>query len=73
MRVVATVQLKQCIAGASVFCIIIGEFSYWKEFCLIVLLKVDKNTEKSFHCIVLPLGLAVSLKVEDGRKPTFNA
>ena len=73
VRVVAAVQLKWCVAVASIFCIIIGELSHWKELCLVVLLEFDEDTEISFYCAVLPLGLAVSLRVEGCGKSLFDS
>ena len=70
---VAAVQLKRCVAGAGVFRIIIGKFSYRKESCPVVLLEVDKSLEVGFHRAVLPLGLAVSLRVEGGGESLLNA
>ena len=70
---VAAVQLKGCVAGASVFRIIISEFSHRKESCLVVLLEGDKGTEVGFHRAVLPLDLAVSLRVEGCGKAPFDS
>ena len=61
---IATVQFKRCVAGASVFCIIIGKFSHQKEFCLVVLLKFDKSSEVGFHYAIVSLGLIVFLKMK---------
>ena len=69
----AIVKLKGCIASAGVFHIIIGKFSYWKEPCPVVLLEVHKNTEVSFYCAVLPLGLTINLRVEGYEKSSFDS
>ena len=73
MRVVAAVQLKGCVAGASVFCIIIGKFSHWKKLYPVVLFKVNKNTEVGFYCAILPLNLAISLRMENCGKSPFDS
>lgn len=73
MKVVAAVQLKECIAGASIFRIIIGKSNHWKDLCLVVLLEIDKSTEVSFYYIVLPLSLAVSLRVKGCKTSLFNS
>ena len=70
---VAVVQLKRCIAGASIFRIIIGKFSYWKGSYLVVLLKVDKDLEVGFHYAISPLCLAINLRVEGGEESLFDA
>ena len=58
---IATIQLKRRMAGATVFGIIISKLGYWKKLGLIVLLEIDKSLELSFHDTVLPFGLAVNL------------
>ena len=70
---VAEVKLKGCVAGAGVFCLIIGEFSHRKEPSPVFPLEVDESMEVSFHCAVLPLGLAVSLRVEGCAKFPFDS
>ena len=70
--VITTVEFKGCVAGARIFCIIVGKFSHWKEPSSIILLVIDKNPEIGLYCIVLPLSLAVSLGVEGGGKSLFN-
>lgn len=72
MRIIVAVQLKGCVVGASIFCIIIDQFNYWKEFCPIVLLKVDKDLEIDFHYTVLPFSLAVNLRVKGSKKSLLN-
>ena len=70
---IAAVQLKKCVAGAGVFCIIISKFRHQKKSCPVVLFEVDKGSEVDFYRAVLPLGLAVSLRVKDGGEFLFNA
>lgn len=73
IKVVVVLQLKRCIANASVFYIIIGKVSYWKKFCLIILLKIDKGLEVDFYHAILSPSLTVSLKVEGNREFLLNA
>ena len=70
---IAAVQLKGCVAGAGVFCIIIGKFSHQKEPCPIVLLEVNEGTELGFYCAVFLLGLAISLRVEGCKNFLFDS
>lgn len=59
--------------NASILCIIICEFRYYKESSLIDLFKIDKNLEVSFHNTVLPFCLAINLGIENGEEPLFNS
>ena len=59
-----TVKLKKYITGASIFDIIMSELYYKKKSCLIILFKIDKSLKVSFHCTVLPLSLAIYLKIK---------
>ena len=69
----AVIQLEGSIAGASIFCIIIGKFRHRQEFYPVILLIVDKGPEVNFHCTILPFSLAISLGVEDGRESSVDA
>ena len=68
----ATVKFEGHIAGTRIFCVVVSKFSYWKEPSLIILLVVDKSPEISLYCTVLPLGLAISLRLEDSSKLLFD-
>ena len=70
---VAAVQLKMYVADVGIFRIIIDEFSYWKKPYSVVLLKVNKGMEISFHCAVLSFGLAVSLGFKGCKKSLFGS
>ena len=59
------IKLERRMAGASIFGIIISKLYYKKKLYPIILLKVNKNLEVSFYCIILPLNLAICLWVED--------
>ena len=61
------------MAGARVFVIIISKLGSCQEPSLIFLLEIDKGLEVGFHSIVLPFGLAVSLRIESCGKHTLNA
>ena len=58
------VKLKRCIANADILNIIISEFCYRKKLCLINLFKIDKNLKITFYCTVLPLNLAIYLRIK---------
>ena len=53
---------------AYIFDVIIGKLSYWKGSSLIILHVVDKSPEIGLYCIVLPLSLAVNLRIKGGKK-----
>ncbi len=72
MGVVASVEFKRCVADARILDVVVGKLSYWKESSPIVLLIIDKNFEVSFYCTVLPLGLAISLRVEGSRELSLD-
>ncbi len=72
LGVETAVYLKRCITGAGIFRIIVSKFRYRKKLGLIVLFVIDKSSEISFHCTVLSLSLAISLKVESNGEPLLN-
>ena len=65
--VVAAIEFEKRMAGACIFCVIVGKFSYWKKSSPIILLVIDKSPGT-----VLLLGLAVSWRVEGDGKLLFN-
>ena len=67
------IEFEGCVASAYIFRIIVDKFSHWKEPSPISLFVVDKSPEIGLYCTVLPFGLAVSLAVEGGGEPLFNA
>ena len=69
----AAVQLKKGMAGASVFSIIISEFSHWEKPSLVVLFVVDKSPEIGFHCTILPFCLPVRLGMKGGKESSLHA
>ena len=58
---ISAIKLKRYMANVGIFGIIIGKLCHKKKPCSIILLEVDKSLEVSFHCINLPLNLAVCL------------
>ena len=60
------------MTSASIFRIIISEFSHRKKPSPIVLFVIDKNSEMSLHRTILSLGLAISLKVESSEEPLLD-
>ena len=67
------IQLEGGIAGAGIFCIIIGKFSHWQQPCPVILFIVDKSLEVGIHYIIVPFSLAISLRVEGGRESLSDA
>ena len=69
---ISTIELESCVAGASILGIVIGKLRHGKKPCLIILLEVDKGLEVGFHCTILPLSLAIRLRVEGGGKSLLD-
>ena len=70
---ISTIEFKRCIISASILGVVVSKFRHKKKLCLIILLKVDKSLEINFYYIVLPLSLAVHLRVEGDKKSLLNA
>ena len=65
---ISITELEKYVAGAGIFGVVVGKLHYGKKPCPIILLKVDKGSEISFHCTILPFRLVVYLQVEGGKK-----
>ena len=63
-RMIFTVELKNCVIGASILGIIISKFCHKKNLCLIILFKVHKSLEVGFYYTILPLNFAVYLLIK---------
>lgn len=68
MGVIATVELQNCIASSCIFGSVIDKFNYRNKPSLIILLAIDKSFEIDFYYIVLPLSLAISLRIKSSKK-----
>ena len=65
-RMIFAVELKKRVAGASIFVIAIGKLCYGKKTCPIILLEIDKGLEVGFYYNILPLSLAIYLRMKGG-------
>ena len=63
---ISAIELEKYVAGIGILGIVVRKLRYKKKPCLIILLKVDKGSEVSFHCTILSLNLAICLRVEGG-------
>ena len=72
MRVIAIVEFERCVANAYILGIVVGKLSYQKELSSIILLVINKNSKISLHYTILPLNLAVSLRIEDNKEPLLD-
>ena len=70
---ISAIELKKCVANASIFGIVVGKFCYGKKPCPIILLKVDKGSEVGFHYTILPFSLAVCLRMEGDEEFPLDA
>ena len=67
---ISAIELERCVASTSILGIVVSDLCHEKKPCPIILLKVDKSSEVSFHGTILPLSLAIYLRVEgDGESP----
>ena len=71
--VVPVVELERHVPHASVSCIIISKFYHGQKPRLVVLFIINEDSKISFYCAVLPLSLAIGLRVKGSRKPPFDA
>ena len=63
---IAAIKFEQYVIGASVFGVIVRKLSHQYKPGPVILLEVDKNLEISLYTTVLPLCLAVSLRLKRG-------
>ena len=69
---ISVIELESCVAGAGIFGIIVSKLRHGKKPYPIILLEVDKSLEVGFHCTILPLSLAVCLRVKSGGESPLN-
>ena len=70
---ISAIELERCVAGTGILGIVVSELRHRKKSCPIIMLKVDKGSEVSFHRTILPLSLAVCLRVEGGGESPLDA
>ena len=70
--IVATVQLQRHMMIVCILSIIVSKLGYWYKPGLLVLFKINKDSEIQFYCTVLSLSLIVSLRVKSGKKSLFD-
>ena len=70
---ISAIKLKRYEAGAGILTIVIGKLRHRKKPCPIILLKVDKSLEISFYCTILPLCLAIYLRIEGSEEFLLDA
>ena len=63
-KMISAVKLKKSIASICIFCIIVSKLRYRKKPYTIILFKFDKKLKVSFYCAILPLKLAIFLRIE---------
>ena len=60
------------MANINIVSIIVSKFYHKKKLFLIILLKIDKDLEVSFYCIILPLNLTIYLWIKGNKKFLFD-
>ena len=68
----AAVEFERRVAGAGVLGIVVGELSHWQELCSVILLPVHEGSEVCLHCAVLPLCLAIGLRMESRKESSLD-
>ena len=63
---ISAIELEKCVAGAGILGIVVSELRHKKKSCPIILLKVDKSSEVGFYRTILPLSLAIRLRMKGG-------
>lgn len=69
---VVVIEFERHMTGTSVFRIIINEFSHQKTSSTVIQLIIDDGQKLGFHNALLPLGLAISPRIESYRESLFN-
>ena len=67
------IELERYVAGTGIFGIDVSKLCHGKKPCSIILLKVDEGLEVGFHRTILPLNLAVYLRIEGGGEFPLDA
>ena len=70
---ISAIELEKYVAGAGILGIVVSKLRHGKKPCPIILLEVDKGSEVGFHRTILPLNLAVRLRVEGGGESPLDA
>ena len=70
---ISAVKLKRHVTGASILSIIIGKLCHRQKSYLVILFKVDKGPKLGFHRAILPLSLAVRLRMKDNGEFLLDA
>lgn len=73
VEMIVVVELKKRMCSIHILSIVICKFSHGQEFCSVVLLSIDKNTQISLHYTVLSLDLTVYLRMKYSKELSFNA
>ena len=61
LRIISIVELKECVASASILGIVVDKLYYKKKSCLIILLKINKSLEIGFYYASLSFSLTIHL------------
>ena len=70
---ISAIKLEKCVAGAGILGIVLYKLCYGKKPYLIILFKIDKNSELGFYCTILSFDLTVRLLMKGGEKSPINA
>ena len=70
---ISAIKLKKYVAGVGILGFVVGKLRHGKKLYSNILLKVDKDLEVGFHHIILPLILAVRLRMEGGGEFLLDA
>lgn len=71
-RMIVTVELKRRMASTHILSFVVCKFYYEHEFCLIIILSINKSMQIGFHCAILHLSMAVCLQIKYSEKLSLN-
>ena len=64
---ISIVKLKKYVVNTGILDIILSKLYYKKKLCPIILFKFDKSLKKCFYYAILPLNLAIYMRIEGGK------
>lgn len=72
-RVKSAIKLEKSVAGTCIFYIVVRKFYYRQELCPVIFIPIDRYLEIGLNSGVLPLGLAIYVRIKWDTELTFDA
>lgn len=67
MVIIVALKLERYMTNSCILSIVIYKFYHGEEFCLVILLSINKNAEIGFHNDILSLDLTIYLLIKGYR------